>query len=470
MTAAGGAEISEEDRKKAQTFFDRGAAVAGTGNFEYAIEMYLQGLALDPESLEAHQALRDIALKRKASGGRAMGMFEAVKYKRSAKDDRLGMLNQERLMSYEPGSLDYMAGMFQAAAKGEFRQTALWIGPILYRANLDGPDDFSKYTILKNTYVLLQQWGKATEAAQQAARLRPQDMDLGTELKNLGARQTMKAGNYEQGGSFRDSIRDREGQEKLMYQDKDVRSADQMGKMIAEAEAEWHAEPEEPGKIMKLVDIWRKTEEPDYESKAIDLLQQVFERTKQFRFRLVIGEIKMKQMNRVERTARTKARADANDAEATRNWREIVRDKYELELSEYVLAAQNYPSEMRFRYEAALRLFELSRYSEAIPVLQDARRDPKYRHDAAIYLGRAFLSAEFVEEASDTLKQAIEEYPIKGDAKFTEMMYWYARALEARKDVPAAIKSYSTVAMADFNYRDVQQRIKRLRAGGPASI
>jgi hypothetical protein len=64
--ATGGVEISDDDRKKAQTFFDRGAAVAGTGNFEYAIEMYLQGLALDPESLDAHQALRDIALKRKA--------------------------------------------------------------------------------------------------------------------------------------------------------------------------------------------------------------------------------------------------------------------------------------------------------------------------------------------------------------------------------------------------------------------
>jgi hypothetical protein len=37
-------------------------------------------------------------------------------------------------------------------------------------------------------------------------------------------------------------------------------------------------------------------------------------------------------------------------------------------------------------------------------------------------------------------------------------------ALEEKKDVPAAIKAYSTVAQADFNYRDVQARIKRLRA------
>ena len=42
------------------------APFAGTGNFDYAIEMYLNGLGIDPENKDAHQALREIALKRKA--------------------------------------------------------------------------------------------------------------------------------------------------------------------------------------------------------------------------------------------------------------------------------------------------------------------------------------------------------------------------------------------------------------------
>jgi tetratricopeptide (TPR) repeat protein len=237
-----------------------------------------------------------------------------------------------------------------------------------------------------------------------------------------------------------------------------------MGKMIAEAEAAWHAEPEEPGKIMKLVDIWRKTEDPEYENKAIDLLQQAFQRTKQFRFRLAIGEIKMKQMNRQVRALRASYQADPQNADTKREYQEILNDKYQLELDEYLLAAQNYPTETRFRYEVALRLFELRRYKESIPILQDARRDPKYRNEAAIYIGRAFLAEGFPDEASETLKAAVEEYPIKGDAKHVELVYWYGRALEEKKDVPAAIKAYSTVAQADFNYRDVQARIKRLRA------
>src|SRR6476659_4303444 len=71
-------DIPLEDRKKAKAFFDRGGTVAGTGNYDYAIEMYIQGLNLDPEGVEGHQALRDISLRRKAGGGKAIGMLQMM--------------------------------------------------------------------------------------------------------------------------------------------------------------------------------------------------------------------------------------------------------------------------------------------------------------------------------------------------------------------------------------------------------
>ena len=62
----------------------------------------------------------------------------------------------------------------------------------------------------------------------------------------------------------------------------------------------------------------------------------------------------------------------------------------------------------------------------------------------------------------------IDDYVNKGDAKSKEMYYWYARSLEAQNDVQPALKAYSQVAQWDFNYRDVQGRIKKLRSGGGA--
>src|SRR5260221_12604447 len=50
----GYSDVPEEDRRKAAVFFQQGATVAGTGNYDYAIEMYVQGLTLDPEEIDAH--------------------------------------------------------------------------------------------------------------------------------------------------------------------------------------------------------------------------------------------------------------------------------------------------------------------------------------------------------------------------------------------------------------------------------
>ena len=59
-----------------------------------------------------------------------------------------------------------------------------------------------------------------------------------------------------------------------MEADTDVRTLEMMKRQLAAAEAEWQAEPNEPGKLMKLVEILRKTEQPEYENRAIELLAQ----------------------------------------------------------------------------------------------------------------------------------------------------------------------------------------------------
>ena len=64
-------DIPEEDRRKAQKFFERGKTVAGTGNYEYAIEMFLQGLAVDPEKNNHASGFGDMMVGRVSAGSAA---------------------------------------------------------------------------------------------------------------------------------------------------------------------------------------------------------------------------------------------------------------------------------------------------------------------------------------------------------------------------------------------------------------
>jgi tetratricopeptide (TPR) repeat protein len=460
-------DIPEEDRKRAKVFFDRGKVVAGTGNFEYAIEMYIQGLAVDPENVEAHQMLRDISLKRKASGGKDMGMFDRMKLPKS-KEEKLVMLNAEKLLAYDPGNTDRMLAVFQGAYKAGFYDTVLWIGPILQRANADAKKpEFSKFVAMRDVYNALEEYKLATEACHLALTIRPEDMDLQHEMKNLAAKQTMKGGKYGTAKSFRESIRDVEVQEKLMEDDKDVHEVDALVRNIREADAAWRAEPQDQSKFSKLIDALRRSEQVEYENRAIELLEEIYKSSKQFKWRQRTGEIRMVQLNRQERALRSEAEARKTEpdyAERVQELKEFRVEKVKTELTEFGLILEHYPTDSNARYQVAVRTFQLGQYQDAIPIFQQVRADPKYRVPATILLGQAFLLAGFVDEAVDTLKSVIDEYPGRGDEKSMQMFYWYARALEEKKESPAAIKAYSQLAQWSFNYLDVQTRIKKLRS------
>ena len=458
-------DIPEEDRKKAEAFFDKGKGVADAGQYDYAIDMYLQGINKDPENTDAHKALREISMRRKASGGKKLGMMEAFKLGKAGKDDKESLINAEKLLCYDPGSVSYMVAVAQAAFKGGFYDTAMWAAQLAFQANVSNPKgpDYKTFIVLKDIYKSLHQWPQAAEACQWASKLRPDDMELAKEARDIGAQQTMAEGKYGVAKSFRDSVRDMDKQRELMEADTDVRTADAMKRQLAAAEAEWQAEPNETGKLMKYVDVLRKTETPEFENKALEILDDAFKRTNQFRFRKSAGEIKLHQLRRMDRSLLDQVKKNAGDEELKKQYIQFQQERVEEELKEYTLWAENYPTETQFRFDMAQRLFMLKRYDEAIPVFQNARQDPKYRIDATTLLGRAFMEAGFLDEAVDTMRDALEAYPIKGDSKSTDMTYYYGRALEAKGDTPAALKQYSQVAQWNFNYRDVQARIKALR-------
>jgi TolA-binding protein len=458
-------DIPEQDRKKAQVFFDYARTADGTGNYEYAIDMMLQGLGVDPDARSAHQTLRDIALKRKASGGKDLGMMEKMKLKRPTKDDKGNMLNAEKLLSYDPGNPDHMVTLIQNAHKAGFYDTVMWIGPILLRANADSKNpDVNKFLILKDVYKDLRQWKAATEACHYALRMDEFNMDLQTELKNLGAQDTMDEGNYLKGGSFRESLTKQEEQDRLIQDSKDVQSNENLMKSIADAEAGYKADPVD-GKLLRLVELLEKTEDVEYENQAMELLEDAYNRTRQFRFRQRVGKIQIAQMLRSERTFKKAQTANPQDAQVRRDYEEFKKEQLEFELKEYTLWAENYPTDLTLQYAMALRLFALKRYNDAIPVFQHARQDPKVKIDASIALGQSFLEAGYLEEAIETLQAVIDDYQLKGDDRSKLMYYWQGRALQQKGNTDLAIKRYSQVAQWEFTYKDVQTRIKELRNG-----
>jgi len=459
-------DIPEEQRKKAKAFFDRGQTIAGTGNFDYAITMYLEGLKVDPEAVDQHQKLFDIALRRKASG---MKKGDSSNYGAKGKEDYAGaMVAAESRHTFDPGNRDYQLAMMEAAVNGGYFDTAVWIGNLLNKSQLDsGKPDFNKYIKARDLYSRMRRYDLAVEACRRAFEIRPGDMDLANDLKNLSAEDAMLKGKY--AGSFRDSIRDRVKQEDLMRGDEDSREDIYLNKQLKEAQAALAIEPSELGKITKLAQAYLKFETPEAIEKAKQTLMDGYHRTKQFRLKLGVSEIRLKQLRDESRKLAEMLKQDPANEDKKLLVFDFHKARLDEELAIYVEAGEQYPTENKFKYEMAFRLADLERHGDAIPLFQQIVSDPKYKQPATLQLGKSFLAAEFAEEAVETLRGLVESYQIQGDDFAKDIYYWFGRSLEANNDNPTAIKSYSQIARWDFGYKDVQVRIKRLRGLTPSA-
>ena len=119
---------------RADPFFKRAREIADGGQFDFAIEMFIQGLEIAPHRVDAHRELRNVSLERKVNGGQAMGLFATMKLKRQTKNHKHNMLMAEKLLSYDPGNTDHMLSLLQNAAKAGLLDVVDWIEPILRKA------------------------------------------------------------------------------------------------------------------------------------------------------------------------------------------------------------------------------------------------------------------------------------------------------------------------------------------------
>ncbi|MHC4475282.1 MAG: hypothetical protein ACYTEL_06545 [Planctomycetota bacterium] len=120
---------------KALACFGKARQVASVKNYDYAIELYLEGLRSIPEAVEdGHVPLCELAVPRKVKGGKKPSMMEKVKRLRG-RTPLDQMLNAEYLFVKDPDHLPYAEGMLKAAIAGGYSKTANWIANFIFQTN-----------------------------------------------------------------------------------------------------------------------------------------------------------------------------------------------------------------------------------------------------------------------------------------------------------------------------------------------
>jgi len=451
---------------KAKAFFDKAGTIAETKNFDYAIDMYLQGLRYAPDAvIEGHLPLAELALKRQESGSKKPSMMERVK-RLSGKTPLEQMLNAEYLFTKDPDHLPYAETMLKAAVAGGYNKTASWIANVIFQAaNASKNPSAHTYILLKEAYKTLGQFDKAVVAIQRAAKLRPEDGELADEFKNLSAELTMARGKYDGEGDFRKSIKDRESQERLQSQAGVIKTEDYRVKAVEDARKKIAQNPDLPMNIFELADALAGLETDQAENDAIALLENTYKSRKDFSFKRRAGLLRIKQLKRKIKETKAALVTNPNDAESKTQLEQLSAQLNSTELEYYRLCVENYPTDLGLKYEYALRLVRNEQYNEAIPLFQEAQKDPRRKIAALNQIGICFSIKGWLADAIDVYTQAMESYEIKDDAVGKELRYNLARAYEKQGDADKALDIYRKIAQSDFSYKDVSQRVDKLRAG-----
>lgn len=477
--ANGGDSGFKRDPRKARRFFEHAETTANASNYDYSIDCFISGLRFDPGNMDQHEALYEVAKRRKVSGGKPAGLGEKMKKLGNSPVDK--MLHAEKLWALNPLDEGHAGDTFKAAVEAfeEIEEdlglgdVAFWIGEIwLPMIGQQKKPSAKKYILAKDLFVRLERYDKAVEACRKAAAMNPNDSKLMSELKDLQAEQMMAEKRYGSGGEgdFRNNLKDADQQAAIQQENQIRKSGSDADDIIARRRAEYEEDPQDATRMQKLVDALVARESLESEKEAIELLKKAWEETGQYRLRVRMGDIQMKQLNRVLRQIKAKVEQNPGDQDMVKRYESGRAKQLAFELQEYTDRCKNYPTDMGLRYELGKRLYMSGKFDDAIGAFQQAKADPKRRALSHEFLGRCYIHKEYLDEAIDTLRQGLEAHKIPDDRLAQDLNYLkmdaHIKLARKNRDAEHAMEAQqiaSKIFQADINFRDIRARMDEVK-------
>lgn len=471
----GAAERPQYSPDKANRFFEHAKTVHETTNYEYAMQLWLQGLRQEPTSMRGLEGFWASAVSFN-SGGKPPSRDTLKLFGGRSDADRY----VDALLQWAIKPMDALLAVkaTEAAAKLNMPEPIYWIGDrAMAVIGKEKKPRKELYMKLMEIFGKIGAFDKCVEAGEMAKRLDPTDGKLAAEVRNLAAQATMSRGGYDQtgeSGGFRANVRNLEKQRQLEDQDRIVKTEEVIDRLVRETKAEFDARPDDLPTVTKYLQRLKERGRPEDEKIARELALKTYESSKQFRFMEVHDELRLRLASRKLAEYKLKAEEAAADPRAQAAYTQAKLKFAEMEIEALKRKVEAYPTDLGIKYQLGKRDFELANFDDAIALFQESQKDAKHRLDSLYYIGLAFQKKEWIDEAIHSFRQALELHKSHSDELGTSIRYSLMTALETKaaadRDLALAEeadKIASSIAIQQINYREIKARrdsIKKLIA------
>lgn len=467
---------TQPDPRKAKAFFERAQTVHETTNYEYAMTMWLAGLARDWSNFDAMERFFQTTAAYLRENPKAKGPSkDQAKAVRDTKGPASRFVSALLEWGTSPGDWSEGLRATEEAVKLGQHEQAIWLGDRVLGKALE--DRKTKKASMVKLMELLRQAGGfdlAVKAGEYACRLDPTDARLQADVRNLSAEETMSKGGYDQtgeAGGFRRNIRDLEEQRRLEDAERVVKSEDTLDRVVSDAASDYQSRPNDLAAIQKYAKLLLERDKPGDLKIAHNVLMRGFNETHNYRLKQQAGEIRLRAGRRKLSEMRTRLQQNPDNAELAAQVESATRELAQAEIGEYRERVANYPTDLALKFEFGRRLFDAGEYEQAIQQLQEGQNAPGKQVDALLYLAQSFEKLGWNDEAEQTYRKALSDPASLTQELLLAARYGLMTSLEARardmRDLDAAeeaLKLASSIAIQQIGYRDVRDRRTDLQA------
>ncbi len=445
-------------------------------NLDYAIELILQGLTINPDAVEQRKKLHNVETKAiQDKGGKPEGGF-AVKFKVLPHETRAKKLHLqkkydeeaielEKSLRFQPRCLGTLNSLARALEMGEIFTAA--IGVYEEITAIEPGQVEALRSLGKLTASHLDDLEKAIEYWEKLKQFKPDDKEAGKAVRDLSAATMVRrADERKKGGegSFRDLLKDEQESEELQQKAQIIRNDDDRRRAIKFKMVELRQEPKnsrlhrEVGVLFQDLKMWDKAETCFRNALKVDS-NDLYAQER-------LGMLEESRLD-TELEELVKRSNGSDDPEIIRQLEDKRAEILAFRMQEYKRRMDAHPTDYLLKQQYGEVLMENKEFDEAIKHFQLALKDPKQKVKARKAIGDCFVEKELYDMAIQQYSDAIAEVE-KSSTLYQEIKYDMAVACENNGDDQEALNHYQEIMASDISYRDISDRVTRLRKKGAA--
>ncbi len=455
-------EVTEATaNERIRDLFNKGFTAIERNNFDYAIDVLLVCVEMEPAFLKARKFLRAAAIKRFLAkrGNPAMhhaaailaGIPDMFKYLLAMQRKRplKALQSAERLMSKDPLQPVFIRMLGKAAEATDFPEAAI-------QALTQTREHITQFPSLLHwlgkLYLKTNNTQQALQCFEELVEMNPNDADALKALKDTMAINSMNRDGWEDAArdGFRSAIKDTKESESLEREAKAVKGQKDIEALIEETLAKIEKEPANINYRRALANLYANANRLE---EAIEVLEtsQTLGTSRDPQIDQNIIQLRIKQFD----VGIADAKADDEHEKAQALTEE--RDRFRFEHTQEMV--KRYPNDTALRYDLGIQYYDRQMINEAIQQFQMAQRSPKHRLQAIYYLAMCFKAKKQYDLAIEQLEIADADAVVMDETR-KDVLYQLGLILAETDRMERAMECFKKIYQADIGYKDVAQRIE----------